>query len=245
MNWTEKKENQLKEWKIMCECYNNSHDKLKTYYNKKSNIFLICNIVFSSFAALFSGISALSDYIAFGILGAIFAAFITALSLYESSDNPERKASKHDNVSFGYREIVLKIQLELTLDKKNRSDADEFLKNISLRMLDLETGAESVPIITQSELKKIKKRSYSIKNINTCQDKNNDIESQDKNNDIESQDKNNDIESQDKNNDVNNKLIRGLSNNEHTTFELFFNTYPKMNIDMVQYQKSRLDNNEE
>ena len=169
-NWTEKKELQLHEWKNVCEAYNHLHEKQKDYFKKKVNYLLIPTIIISSAVTVLSSIaSSITNNFWLSISSAILSGIATCFTLYTKNDTPEQKIIKHSESSKGYREIVLTIESELATDIEIRKNGNDFIKEIMLRMLNLETGSESIPIITKDEIIKLANKKenseYIIQNL--------------------------------------------------------------------------------
>ena len=154
--WTLKKERVVKEWMLTCEQYNHIHEKMKEYYNKKTNRLQLLSILLTTTITIIAGIAtAGGDTYALTITSATLAAFSTGLSMYIKSDEPSVKMSSHANVAKGYREIVIKIQLEIAKDPKSREKVNTFMKDVTTHMILLESGEESVPIITKDQLREL------------------------------------------------------------------------------------------
>jgi len=214
-NWTNKKEIQLSEWKNVCEAYNHLHEKQKEYFKKKVNYLLIPTIIISSTVTVLSSIaSSITNNFWLNISSAILAGIATCFTLYTKNDTPEQKIIKHSESSKGYREIVLTIESELAIDIELRKNSNDFIKEIMLRMLNLETGSESIPILTKQEMMKIinKKENSELH------------------------------KSESEIKQVSSEIVNGLSNIDNKKFELFFRKFPSTNQNMLDFQLTRLDN---
>lgn len=222
-NWDQKKEIQLNEWKYVCEVYNQLHEKQKEYYKKKVNYLIIPTIIISSTVTILSSIAtATENNFLLNVISAILSGTAACFTLYAKNDAPDQKIIRHSESAKGYREIVLKIESHLAIDIESRINGNEFIKDISLKMLDLETGSESIPIITKTEFLK-------LNNI-TCDNKKVGLDKKKDNQDLESDEKKD-----------NPDTISGLSNNQNKKFELFFRKFPSFNQNMIEFQLNRLN----
>jgi hypothetical protein len=223
-NWNQKKENQLNEWKYICETYNHLHEKQKNYYKKKINYLIIPTIIISSTVTILSGIATFTENnFTLNVVSAVLSGLTACFTIYTKTDDPDQKIIKHSESAKGYREIVLRIESQLAIDVESRINGNDFVKEISMRMLDLETGSESIPIITKTELIKLSE--------------NNKLDDSKINVVIDENDAKQDSEVKTNSSEV----ITGLTSSQNKKFELFFRKFPNSNQNMLEFQLNRLN----
>ena len=260
-SWTDKKEEQIKQWKKVCFCYNHLHEKEKILLKKKTKFLLILSLLLSSSVAIISSVAtSLTNNFWLIVVSAILSGLSAGISLYTKTEKPEEKLLKHNDSARGYRELILRIEQQLILDIKDRNNANDFIREITSQMLELETGTESMPIITKKDLKKMddlqdsssednkdnKKRfrNFSItSNKETTQpsieEKKMDIESQTNN---ECKLTNETLQQHEQQHNLQNQINEtGLTHDKNKTFQLFFNKYPSTNKDLIDFQKKRFN----
>lgn len=292
-SWNTKKEEKIKQWKKICFCYNHLHEKEKIILKKKTKFLLVLSLLLSSSVAIISSVAtSLSNNFWLIVSSAILSGLSAGISLYTKTEKPEEKMIKHNDSARGYRELVLKIEQQLILDFEDRFDANQFIKEITTQMLELETGTESMPIITKKDLKKMDDMQesssdennskfqpfYITKNKQSKKDEHNskkreeiithknDDYSSSKNEDLQSSSSNdekiNDIEKQipqelkltantlqDNEYDTTNIRsssplnITGLTHDKNKKFQLFFDKYPSINKEIIEFQRNRFDEN--
>lgn len=158
--WSDELEKKVKNWREICYGYNNEHEKIKNYLSKKTNILLILTVILSSLVAMISTIASIKENNFWLIIvSAILSGLSAGISLYNNADQPEHKLIKHSDCAKGYRNLVLLINCQLSLSYKSRTNADVFIKELTSQMLELESGVESIPIITVKETNILSNRS--------------------------------------------------------------------------------------
>lgn len=249
--WDEHKVKQFNEWIDVCKSYNFVHDSKKEHYKKKETCLLISTIIITSIVTITSSLSLILSYnFVLNILSAVLAGISTGINIYTKSDNAEQKITKHANAAKGYREIVSRLEKELVLDLEHRTNGNELINIISEQMLNLETGIESIPLISSEEYNKLdssKHISHSttthtevIGNNNTYIHPNeisNTFHSiQPTHHDLSENKQDLDIES-----GINSETIAPLSPINAKKFEVFFKKYPSSNQQMLNFQLNRIN----
>jgi hypothetical protein len=264
-SWNNKKEEQIKQWKKICYCYNHLHEKEKIFLKKKTKFLLILSLLLSSSVAVISSVAtSLNNNFWLIVVSAILSGLSAGISLYTKTEKPEEKLLKHNDSARGYRELVLKIEQQLILDVKDRNDANEFIREITSQMLELETGTESMPIITKKDLKKMdalqdsssdenkpeKKSSFHNFSITKQSTESKNSTTEGKINDIEQQlPQEHRLTNDTLNDTIPNNVIQGPSNitglthDKNKTFQIFFDKYPSINKDLIEFQRKRFDEN--
>lgn len=223
-NWNTKKEKRLREWIEACKFYNKEHEKLKGILTLQINRLLISTILLSSLATIVSTITiaTTNPFYAFNLIitSAIISAINTGLGVYKKAVNWEEKLEKHKNCANGYREIIFKIEQELALEPNDRINGNEFIKQISLEMLGMETETDTIPI------KEIDKK---IDNSSSSSDD----EERHKKIVLQIDTGIPPHESEEK--------IEGLTPEQNNKFELFFKKNPSLKHEMIEFQMQRLE----
>jgi hypothetical protein len=256
--WDENKIKQFNEWINVCKSYNFVHDEKKEYYKKKETYLLVSTIIISSIVTIASSLSLILSYnFALNILSAVLAGLTTGINIYTKNDNAEQKITKHANSARGYREIVSRLEKELVLDLEHRTNGNDLINIISEQMLNLETGSESIPLITPEEYNRLDSTKHIIHSTTTKteivgsnntysraqQQQPNDIAHSFHSIQLSSHHDNSEIK-QDGNLDVetgNADIITGLSPSNNKKFELFFKKYPSSNQQMLNFQLNRIN----
>jgi ABC-type multidrug transport system fused ATPase/permease subunit len=231
-NWNDEKEKKINDIKNSCNIYVIAHDKKHQEYNTLLKISTSQNIIISITIAI---LSLFASYLKTNNLWIIITVTIlssisTGIGIFMTFLNPETKLSNHMDIRNKYKHVIYKIEQELFVEIINRTNCNEFIKEICKEMLELETGEDSLPIINKSILNKEKKNS-SIKtslNQNTQNNKIYDIE-------------NNNININYCEKDNNNDKINGLTPEENINFYLLFKKLPSIDINLIRYQQDRLN----
>lgn len=256
--WDENKIKQFNDWINVCKSYNFVHDEKKEYYKKKETYLLVSTIIISSIVTIASSLSLILSYnFALNILSAVLAGLTTGINIYTKSDNAEQKITKHANSAKGYREIVSRLEKELVLDLEHRTNGNDLINIISEQMLNLETGSESIPLITPEEYNRLDSTKHIIHSTTTKTEivgSNNtylrpdsiahsfhSIQPSSRHNSQHDcsetkQDNNTDIEA-----GINLETITGLSPLNNKKFEVFFKKYPSSNQQMLNFQLGRIN----
>ena len=163
--WNNIMVNQLLQWEAVCAAYNQAHEKSKRYYNNKFKLLSYPNIVLTVAIAIIGGISTNVSNDTLNIVSAIIGGLLAGTNLYLAVDQPTEKMARHSTRAQGYREIVLKIQAMLAMSPEMRGNANHFVEKIKYKMLGLEAGEDSLPIITIEELNKLHIKMFSNKQL--------------------------------------------------------------------------------
>jgi hypothetical protein len=135
---------------------------------KKETYLLVSTIIISSIVTIASSLSLILSYnFALNILSAVLAGLTTGINIYTKNDNAEQKITKHANSARGYREIVSRLEKELVLDLEHRTNGNDLINIISEQMLNLETGSESIPLITPEEYNRLDSTKHIIHSTTT------------------------------------------------------------------------------
>jgi hypothetical protein len=214
-SWNSIKEKQLNEWINACRYYINEYEKERLFLKKKTNNLLILNILLSSMATIFNSV-AISEKYYFNliVISAVFTAISTGLGIYIKTVNLDKRLSKIVECIKGFKEIILQIQQELSIDINERTNGNEFIKKIALEMLNLENDSENGFVYTASN-----KQQSIVSKTMAIPKENDDIEATD-------------------NDDV---KINGLTKDENNKFELFFIKTPSMKQDIINFQMERME----
>jgi hypothetical protein len=153
--WYPDLEKKVKKLRNSCYYYNHEHEKIKIYLTKKTNLLLISSIVISSLVAIISTIASLKkDNYWLIIVSAILSGLGAGISFYTKTDQSEQKLLKHSDFAKGYRSLVLSINCQLLLSYPSRTNADIFIKELTEKLLELESGPESIPLMIDHDIKK-------------------------------------------------------------------------------------------
>jgi hypothetical protein len=232
--WNKKKEKQLKKWINTCKVLNILHEKDKNSIKKQINRLLIVNILFSSIITICSSIAVSTTYyFSLIIISGILSTINTGIGIYKKSVNLESKLTKHIDSIRGYREIIFKIEQQLSLDINERMDGNTFIKDISLEMLNLESDIDSSTTMPTA--------SFTKTNDNISYSSTDDEEKQVKMikpKEVEEKPLNKEDDDCD---DEKDDVITGLTPEQNVKFELFFRKNPSIKQEMLEFQMKRLD----
>ena len=121
--WTEKNEDLLMQWMENANLDAHKHRRKGTMYK---HVYFVMGMLTSTLPVVLSGLTDLiDDHMFTGLL--IFSGVMNACS---SFINPSRKSEAHFNAETRYDQIVIKIQRDLTLKKRERPAVDLYLENI-------------------------------------------------------------------------------------------------------------------
>ena len=132
LTWTNETENLLQGWADIASCFNWMHTSSFRKYSKVNNYFAIPIIILSTVGGTLN--VSLQGYVpsnylnyaqaAIGGLG-IFTGILTTLqNLFKYAQLSEA----HNNVSIGWSKLNRNIQIELSVARESRKDADSFIK---------------------------------------------------------------------------------------------------------------------
>ena len=138
-HWDDKKEVELIKWQKMSAKWGAAHD-VQTYILKIQikRLFLI-TLILSSLCAFLGGLTSVYNILYLNVTIAILNASIATLTIYTKTENFEKKIIHHVGSSKEYREIILQIQQQLSLDVDERIDANKFIYSVSSKMLELDS----------------------------------------------------------------------------------------------------------
>lgn len=174
--WTDKRAITITKWMLTCKQYLDFHQTEKIINQDKIRRLLIANISLSGMAIVLNGFVFLND--ATVIVGSICAATINAIiagmQVYQRFECHETKLSLHKTAIKAYKRLNHKINQELTLPVSERTDCNQFMRNISLQLLDYEDDFEqpilslatvSMSVLSNDEIKDDVKSMKSIESL--------------------------------------------------------------------------------
>ena len=154
--WDKKKEDQLKLWINVCKTYNTAHETQKTIIRLQIKRIFFLTLFLSTVATFIGGIGTYYNYFYLSPVSAGINAIIAGLTIYKKTENHDKKLAIHIEAAKGYRELSYRIQQQLHIDIDERINANEFIKDVTLKMMDFEDGPESLPIDIEKQQKELK-----------------------------------------------------------------------------------------
>jgi len=154
--WDKKKEDQLKLWINVCKSYNTAHETQKTIIRLQIKRIFFLTLLLSTVATFIGGAGTYYKYFYLSPISAAINAIIAGLTIYKKTENHDKKLAVHIESAKGYRELSYRIQQQLHIDIDERINANEFIKDVTLKMMDFEDGPESLPIDIEKQQKELK-----------------------------------------------------------------------------------------
>lgn len=220
--WTKENCDEIFTWISTCEKYKNAHKLKKKYYKKRTTLLLFFSVMASMISSAVNIIISIKYIQIISIIGAIIGAISGTLGIYYRKHEIQKKITKHSETSKEYSHIISQIKYQLEIDELYRPNCTDFMKEIMDRMITLESGEKSTPIMPKNDYQKYKKEFISKSNKNITENVN-----------------------LDKKEEQSDKKEEELKEN----FAIYFKEFPNKNKDIMfnhqvtEFQLNRLNNN--
>lgn len=164
--WPEEVIVELTKWKHICGKYISAHTKRKMWYSGMAEAFDYISIILTASLTILLGINTSLDSNVLGIIIIVLGGLSTIESLASKTISPNKKIVAHGKIITNYHKIMSEIDFEIINEKL---DYVKFMKSIIRKMLELEGGENSEPIISVREFRKLN-RTYRISSnvISAC-----------------------------------------------------------------------------
>lgn len=164
--WPEEVIIELTKWKHICGKYISAHTKRKMWYSGMAEAFDYISIILTASLTILLGINTSLDSNVLGIIIMVLGGLSTIESLASKTISPNKKIVAHGKIITNYHKIMSEIDFEIINEKL---DYVKFMKSIIRKMLELEGGENSEPIISVREFRKLN-RTYRISSnvISAC-----------------------------------------------------------------------------
>lgn len=206
-----------------CEAYENAHSNKAEHYKTIFHVTTLLStvVVFINFLLSTLVSSNAVNHPSITIIVAVLSAIIgtgNIINIYYC--NPAEKLTQHIECKNDYKRIINKIELEIVFGLKDKSEAEEFTKEICKEMIELEADPNTPSIYDKKELnnQRVLKRIYRQRSGLVCKEP-----------ELKSDIENNISERRDiSDNKVVEKVaqnigIKGLSEEENIDFSILYN----------------------